>query len=146
MNKSSYANLKYKSKVRRLYILLAVAMPFAVVAIAWALIADSFFVAAYHGTLLLLWIIYVVYVLFASRKISKLQEADGTHRAIERTSHRRRNVILERAFWSFVLLVFVTSFVLQLYNSASLYVILATIWAMIVSTGHLLYVGPLTDK
>ncbi len=129
------------SKARKLYILLAVATPFSIVAIVSA--ADSFFVATYYGVLSVIW---VAYILTSIRKIHKRREMDDTHHLTERNPRRRRSVILERIFWLLILAVSVTSFIWRLYDAASLYHILASIWAIIVSLGHLLYVGPLTDK
>ena len=131
------------SRASKLYILLAVATPFTVVVVAWALTADSFFVAAYYGTLSVIWI---AYVLTMSRKMSKRQEVDETHDATERTRRRRRNIILERTFWLCILAISIASLVWRLYDSLPLYLVLASIWAIIVCMGHLLYVGLLTDR
>ena len=137
------SHFKHASKAHKLYILLAVATPFAVVAIVWALAADSFFVATYYGVLLVIW---VAYLLTSIRKMYKRREMDDSHRPTERNPHRRRNMILERTFWLFILTVSVTSLVWRLHDSASLYLVLASIWAIMVSMGHLLYIGLLTDN
>ena len=73
MRKSLYLNRM--SKEHKLYILLAVAMPFAIAAVVWAWTVDSLFVAAYYCFLLAFW---VVYVLVTARKLPKRREADET--------------------------------------------------------------------
>ena len=140
MNKSIHKDNISKSK--RLCILLAIAMPIVATTVVWSWIESTLFIAIYYSTVLVLW---ATIELAALWKLSR-ERSEETFYNDKRVRKRRRDKVFETAIlWS--ILIFSTAMLIwKIVSAEPAYSILFSSWMIVVSMGHLSYVGLLTDR
>ena len=131
------------SQERRLYILLAIALPFAVAATIWAWAEGNLFRTILYGTPSAGW---GIAVFFQARNIIRRREASKRHHVAEKTHRLGYKIVFERALWFIGFALGATILIWHLYNHAPTYTILGTVWYMIMCGGHFLFVALASDE
>ncbi len=132
------------SQARKLYILVGVVIPLAIVAVvsAWAEGNIRTVIA-----MLIVSVGWSVGVFSVAREIKRYVKPSKTYHADKVTPHLRRIIpLIERIFWLLILIVCVVFLVITLVKDRPLYVILEIVLIIIISGGHLLFVSLVPDE
>lgn len=117
-------------------------MPFAIAAVGLALMNNHPTAAVIDGTREVIWLIFVTAMIIKFKK----ERVSKKHSNIEKTTNSRVILVCERIFWIYLILESICIMIWGIFIlSSPLYLIVGRIWAIVVSTGHLLYIGPLTN-
>ena len=131
------------SRAHKLCILVAVAVPLAIAAGVLAWIRGNLGYAIFYDACALGWSVLVT---TKAWKIYRRRDTDKIRLAVVRTLRRRRMMVLERTLWLLVLMGGIASLVKALASNAAFYLVLWTVWLIIVGGGHFLFVRPVTDE
>ena len=136
MRKSS--NSKHVSNARRLYILVGITLPLAILTIVLASREGYQLIAGTFGVASASWSIFALY---SAWKFSERQKTDNTYRTAEVTPRHRRLVLLEKTSCLLLLLSAVALLFIVIIGGSRLYLALGASWWIMVSSGHLFYVS-----
>lgn len=141
MHKALFSNSI--SQERRLYILVGITLPLAVLTIALLLREGNLSNAVTFSVASASW---SVFALYSAWKFSRRQKTDKKHHAAEVTPRHRRSMLLEKTICPLFLLSTTALLFRVIISGSPLYLALGPVWWIIVSSGHLFYVSLVPDK
>ena len=131
------------SQAHKLYILVGITLPLAVLTIVLALREGDLSSVGTFGVASAGW---SVFALYSAWNFSERQKTGKTHHAIEVTPRHRRLMLLEKAFCLLFLLSAVALLFIVIIGDSRLYLVLRASWLIMVSGGHLFYVSLVPDE